>query len=119
MKELKRRDFLKIGSLAVASFALAARAGEASSQQDKKKVEKKADAAPRLDEKDQQAAALGYKHDATKADKKKFANWAAGQTCENCGQYQGKPKDAWGPCAIFPGKQVAAKGWCAVWVKKA
>ena len=27
--------------------------------------------------------------------------------------------DAWAPCAIFPGKQVAAKGWCAAWVKKA
>jgi len=115
----ERRDFLRIGSLAIASFTLAARTGDASSQQDKKKQEKKAGAPPRLDEKDPQAQALGYVHDAAKADKKKFANWKADQTCANCAQYQAKPTDAWGPCAIFPGKQVAAKGWCAAWVKKA
>jgi hypothetical protein len=33
--------------------------------------------------------------------------------------YQGKPADAWGDCPIFPGKQVAGKGWCSAYVKKA
>ena len=33
--------------------------------------------------------------------------------------YQGKPADAWGGCPIFPGKQVAGKGWCSAYVKKA
>ncbi len=107
-----RRDFLSRGSIAVVSLALAA--SQAQAQQ-----KPAAKALPRLDEKDQAAAALGYVHDAAKADKKKFANWKADQTCANCLQYQAKPTDAWGPCAIFPGKQVAARGWCAAWVKKA
>ena len=94
---LKRRDFLKTGSLTLASIALAARAGAAPAQ----------------------ATALGYKNDAAKADKKKFANWQAGQACGGCMQFDGKPSDAWAPCKIFPGKQVNAKGWCTAFVKKA
>lgn len=99
----KRRNFLKLGSIAVVSLA----AGQSLAQ------------AARLDEKDPAAVALGYKHDATKADKAKFKNYAAGQTCANCTLYQGKAGDAWGPCQIFPGKQVAAKGWCSAYQKKA
>jgi len=102
-----RRDFLKAGSLAVVSAAIAGSAGMAAAQ------------AARVDEKDAQASSLGYKHDATKVDKVKFAKYQAGQTCANCTLYQGKPADAWGGCAIFPGKQVAGKGWCSAWVKKA
>lgn len=75
-------------------------------------------AAP-LSETDPQAQALGYKTDATKADKVKFPKYAAGQMCGNCQLYQGKPSDATGPCALFPNKLVAAKGWCSAWVKKA
>jgi hypothetical protein len=72
-----------------------------------------------LDEKDPQAAALGYVADATRANKTKFASYAAGQSCATCQLYQGKPGDAMGPCPIFAGKQVAAKGWCSAFVKKA
>ena len=25
----------------------------------------------------------------------------------------------WRPCSLFPGKSVAADGWCSAWVKKA
>ena len=102
----QRRNFLKVGSLVLASLGLASRAV----------------AQPKpaqLDEKDPQAQALGYRHDAAQVDKKKFPTWQAGQTCANCLQYQGKPNEAWGPCTIFPGKVVAAKGWCSVWQKKA
>lgn len=113
----QRREFLKTGSIVIASLALAARTGDAGAQA--KKAEDKKGAQPRLEEKDPTAQALGYVHDAAKADKKKFANWQASQTCANCSQYQGKPTDPWAPCPIFPGKQVAAKGWCAAWVKKA
>jgi len=102
-----RRDFLKAGSLAVVSAAIAGRAGKAAAQ------------AARVDEKDAQAQSLGYKHDATKVDKAKFAKYLAGQTCANCTLYQGKPADAWGGCPIFPNKQVAGKGWCSAYVKKA
>ncbi len=69
-------------------------------------------------ETDAQAAALGYKADATKVDKTKFPKYAAGQNCGSCALYQGKAGDAAGGCPIFAGKQVAAKGWCNSYVKK-
>jgi hypothetical protein len=102
-----RRSFLKASSLALVSAAIAGSVGKAAAQ------------GAKVDEKDAQAQSLGYKHDATKVDKAKFAKYQAGQTCANCTLYQGKPTDAWGGCAIFPGKQVAAKGWCSAYVKKA
>jgi hypothetical protein len=74
---------------------------------------------PMVDEADATAKALGYVADATKADKKKFAQYAAGQTCETCQLYQGKAKEASGGCTLFPNKLVTAKGWCSAWVKKA
>lgn len=74
---------------------------------------------PLVDEKDPQAAALGYVADAAKADKAKFKNFAAGQNCSTCQLFQGKGKDALGGCPIFAGKQVASTGWCSAWVKKA
>ena len=43
-----------------------------------------------VSEKDPQAAALGYVADATKADKAKYKNYAAGQLCTNCALFQGK-----------------------------
>jgi len=99
-----RRSFLKAGSLTVVSAAIT---GSAAAQ------------GARVDEKDAQAQSLGYRHDATKVDKARFAKYQAGQACANCTLYQGKPTDAWGGCPIFPGKQVAGKGWCSAYVKKA
>lgn len=72
-----------------------------------------------LDEKDSQAQALGYVADSTKADQKKFPNHANTQTCSNCALYQGKAGEAHGPCPIFAGKPVSAKGWCSAHAKKA
>ena len=72
-----------------------------------------------VDPKDPQAAALGYVTDATKVDKAKYAQYAAGQTCASCALYQGKAGDASGPCALFAGKSVPAKGWCSAYAKKA
>ena len=71
-----------------------------------------------VDEKDPQAAALGYVADASRVDAKKFPKYAAGQMCSNCALYQGKPADANGACPLFAGKQVSAKGWCSAWAKK-
>lgn len=75
--------------------------------------------AARLEEKDPQAVALGYLHDATKVDRKKYPKYTPGQICANCQLYQGKPSDPWAPCGAVGGKQVNAKGWCIAWVKKA
>ncbi|CAH2892220.1 MAG: FIG00453798: hypothetical protein [uncultured Paraburkholderia sp.] len=99
-----RRTFL-ISSIGVASsFALSRQAF--------------ADA-PKVAESDPTAQALGYKEDASKVDKAKFAKYAPGQDCGNCSFYQGKAGDAYAPCPMFAGKQVAAKGWCSAYNKKA
>jgi hypothetical protein len=105
-----RRNILRIGSITIATVA----AGGAL-------VPKSSAAAepPRLEEKDAQARALGYRHDASKVDRKKFATYQPGQACGNCQQFQGKAGADWAPCTIFPGKEVNAKGWCSAWVKKA
>ncbi len=74
---------------------------------------------PMVAETDAQAMSLGYKADATKVDKAKYAKYAAPQACSNCALYKGKPADAAGACGIFPAKQVAGKGWCSAYAKKA
>ena len=74
---------------------------------------------PHLDEAAPAASALGYKHDASKVDSKKYPAYAAGKNCANCTLYQGKASDAWASCAAMGGKQVNAKGWCMAWAKKA
>ncbi len=73
--------------------------------------------AAKVDEKDPAAVGLGYKHDATKVVAKRYPQYKAGNNCANCQFYQGK--DAWGVCPLLGGKQVAGKGWCQAWAKKA
>lgn len=70
-----------------------------------------------VDENDPSAAALGYKANTEEVDAAKFPQHTAEQMCKNCQLFQGDGEA--GGCAIFPGKQVAAKGWCSAWVKKA
>ena len=72
-----------------------------------------------VDEKDAQAAALGYVADAKRVDTKKYPKFVAGQNCTNCALYQGKPSDKAAGCPLFAGKQVAGPGWCSAWAKKA
>ncbi len=79
----------------------------------------RAQAPAAVNEKDPQAVALGYVADGSKVDRAKYPKYAPGQSCANCGLYQGKAGDASGPCPLFPAKQVAAKGWCSAYVKKA
>jgi len=74
---------------------------------------------PMVDEKEPQAAALGYVADTTKADMKKYPKHTNDQKCNNCQLYQGKATDAAAACALFAGKQVAGPGWCSAWAKKA
>jgi hypothetical protein len=73
----------------------------------------------RLEETDTLATSLGYKHDATRVDVKKFSAYAAGRNCANCQLFQGKPGETWGACGAVGGKLVNAKGWCAAWNKRA
>jgi hypothetical protein len=97
----QRRRWLKLGSLAVLGIAATARAQP-----------------KRVDENEQQAQALGYKHDAAKVDKAKFKNFQPGQLCSNCNFFKASAGASWGPCDIFAGREVNAKGWCSAWVKK-
>lgn len=70
---------------------------------------------PRLDPDSEQAKALHYVHDA--ADAADHAQYEEGEICANCSLWTGGDAD-WGGCAIFPGKDVAAAGWCAAWAPK-
>ena len=70
---------------------------------------------PKLSPEDPAAVALQYVENAADSS---APNYQEGQTCANCVQIQGNDGDAWRPCAIFPGKLVAADGWCSVWVAK-
>ena len=72
-----------------------------------------------VNEKDPQAAALGYAADTTKVDAKKFPKHAPAQKCTNCALFAGKPTDAAGACPLFAGKQVAGTGWCTAYATKA
>ncbi|RKE23874.1 high potential iron-sulfur protein [Paraburkholderia sp. BL23I1N1] len=77
-----------------------------------------ADAAS-VSEADPMAGALGYKTNAAKVDKTKYSRYAVGQACGNCGLFQGTPNSTSAPCSVFTGKQVAAKGWCSAYSKRA
>ena len=98
-----RRRFFKITAigLATAPFASALMSGAAH--------------AANVKETDPTAAALGYVLDATKSTKRTDKT----AMCGNCGLFTGKAGAADGPCSIFQGNLVQAKGWCTAWVKKA
>lgn len=63
---------------------------------------------PHVSESDPTAKALGYVEDASKTTDPKHH---AGNNCANCQFYSGGPT-GYGPCQLFPGKSVNAKGWC-------
>jgi len=107
-KTLSRRNFL--GTLAVAVPGGAVILQRDAAAQDP----------VQLTEDDAQAKALAYVHDATTVDTSNpaAARYEPGQECANCLQIQGAEGAEWRPCAIFPGKVVAAAGWCSVWVAK-
>jgi len=105
-ENVSRRKFLQ--SLAVALPAGAALLNS----------EVRAEDLPKLEESDPVAKALVYVHDAADVDTSNplAARFEAGQDCSNCAQIQGEEGAEWRPCGIFPGKLVANKGWCSVWV---
>jgi hypothetical protein len=107
-RKIPRRDVLKgalIGVAAVPATALLGRAEAA--------------ATGKVDPNEPQAKSLGYVEDASKVDPKANPNFKPGQHCANCLQVPaGKEKGDWIPCNIFAGRQVAANGWCKVYVKR-
>lgn len=107
MSTIPRRKFIQLSAVAAAGY-LASPGREA-----------RADELPQLSEDDPMAKAMKYTHDASTVDAATRNNPAADQTCANCALIQGNDGDAWRPCQIFPGKAVAAAGWCSVWAPKA
>ncbi len=71
--------------------------------------------APHLDVKDPAAVKLGYVEAAATVDPKKFPSYEKGSSCGNCALLQGSAGAAYRPCTLFPGKLVAAAGWCSGW----
>ena len=96
MKAISRRQMLAITAATAVSVPVLTLTGRA----------RAADA--KLDPNDVQAKALSYVHESPDASK----------LCSNCALYTGAADAEWGPCNIFPGKQVAAAGWCSAWVAK-
>ncbi len=79
------------------------------------------EAFPHVDEAtDPTAIALKYKHDAAQADRDAAARPGAPPAEQNCINCQFTQADAgeWRPCQLFPGKLVAANGWCSSWTLK-
>jgi hypothetical protein len=69
----------------------------------------------RLDVKDPAAVAQGYVENVSQVDAKKFPQFVAGSTCENCLLLQGSAGSHYRPCSLFPGKLVSISGWCKGW----
>jgi len=107
-QKFPRRTLLKGALLGVAAVPVSAL------------LSRTADAADgKVDPNEPQAKSLGYVEDAAKVDAKANPNYKAGQMCANCLQAPtAKPGAAEVPCNIFAQRNVAAKGWCKVYVKK-
>ena len=102
MNKLNRRTFVKVAASSLAAIPLVVNAQES---------------ANKLPENDPSAVALGYKEKSTAVDAAKYPNHKDDQLCSGCSLWTGGA-DAWGGCAIFPGKLVAADGWCAAYSAK-
>ena len=106
MSKIARRQFIQLSAVAAAGCLV--HPGREAQAQD----------LPQLAEDDPMAQAMKYTHDASTVDPSTRANPAADQNCANCALIQGNDGDDWRPCQIFPGKAVAAAGWCSVWAPK-
>lgn len=106
MSNIARRQFMKLSAVAAAGCFV--RPGAEASAQDM----------PKLTVDDPVAKSMKYTHDAGSVDPASRANPAPEQDCANCALVQGADGEEWRPCQIFPGKLVAAKGWCSVWAPK-
>ncbi len=122
-----RRKFVKLGIAGLASVPMSAwLVSSAHAAQHEQPA-----FAP-IDENDPHARALGYVHDASDVDTKRFpvrATKAGGlQFCRNCQLYTGVEGKEWGPCGIFSYRTdpktgnplaVNANGWCVSWGPRA
>lgn len=95
MKKINRRDFIKYSGSGLIGLTFGS-------------IALKTQAQEKVSPDDPTAVALKYTHKSE----------VEGANCDNCMYIQGEEGAAWRPCAIFPGKVVAAEGWCSAWLKK-
>ena len=100
----QRRRFVKLGVAGVIGMPLLMLGRNAAASE-----------LPRVEESDATAKALGYVHDANTvaAD----VRGGAERICRSC-RFYAEADAEWGPCGLFPGRSVAAKGWCKGWVPR-
>ncbi len=94
---MNRRDFLRLSALTAGATLIPVTQLQA--QEDLEK----------LSPDNPQAQALKYTEETPKE----------GQRCNNCVHAKGDLNADWVGCNIFPGKKVAAAGWCNVWAPRA
>jgi hypothetical protein len=72
--------------------------------------------APRtpLDEREATAQAFAYRRDARSVDPRLFPTYRKGQSCASCALIEFGTARSRG-CSLFPGRLVAAAGWCHGW----
>lgn len=105
--EPSRRRFLQLALASAAGLTLVNHASASA-------------ALPHLAVDDPTAKALGYVENAAKVDPAKEAAFKKGTNCASCALYTAaQAEGGYAPCAAFPGKAVAAKGWCRAYAPKA
>jgi hypothetical protein len=74
-------------------------------------------ASKKVEESEPKAASLGYKHDSSQVDKKRFPKHGAAERCSGCMAWLGKPTDPWAECDLLVDRMVSTTGWCSSYVK--
>jgi hypothetical protein len=67
-----------------------------------------------LEEQEAAAKAVAYQRDARKVDPGRSPTYRRGQSCTTCALIEFGTAPLRG-CSLFPGRLVAAAGWCSAW----
>jgi hypothetical protein len=107
VSQAARRRFLKIATAGVAAAPFGGML-----------VMRRARAAGKVDPKSDLAQQLGYAPDASTVDTSQWPMYEKGHDCANCQLFHGDQGAESGPCDLFGGELVEAKGWCSGWTER-
>lgn len=122
MKNISRQSFLANVSLSFAFLGL----GEVLlSKAQKERATKESVELPigenPVSESEATASSLGFHHDASKTDFKRYPGRAEpsskNEFCKHCAQFT-QLNTGWGKCSILNQGVVSTKGWCGAWSQK-
>lgn len=72
----------------------------------------------KVEETEPKATAIGYRHDSSKVDQKRYPKHDPEQKCLNCLAWAPeKPSDEWGECDLMSDRLVYRTGWCSSYKK--